>query len=61
MTLTESTPIDILEADARRVWPDMSRAGSLFVLHRGGDDFLYQWGASSVSRACAVRKLAGRI
>lgn len=61
MTLTESTPLDILEADARRLWPDMAQVGSLHVLYQAPGGFSYQWGGSCVSRECAVRKLDGRI
>lgn len=50
-------PLDILEDEARKAWPGGAERGSLYVLHAGGGDFIYQWGDVMVSRRDAAKKL----
>src|SRR5262245_31430857 len=40
----DTAPLEKLEAEARMIWPRGAESGSLYVLHAGGDDFIYQWG-----------------
>ncbi len=52
-----AAPLDVLETEARKIWPAGAERGSLYVLHAGGDDFIYQWGDAMVSRNEAARRL----
>jgi hypothetical protein len=45
-----TAPLEVMEAEARRVWPGISERGSLRVLARRDGDFIYEWGNATVSR-----------
>lgn len=44
-----ASPLELLEAEARKIWPQGAERGSLYVIKQG-DGFSYQWGNSEVSR-----------
>jgi hypothetical protein len=52
--------IEIMEAEARKVWPGMSERGSLRVLARRDGDCIYMWGDAEISRNEAARRALGR-
>jgi hypothetical protein len=70
--VVDTTALEVLEAEARKIWPNMAVAPSgLRVLHRvpynsvtaqfsDPPSFSYQWGDAEISRTEAALRAVGR-
>lgn len=54
----KASPLEILETEARKIWPSGAERGSLYVLARQDGSFVYEWGNSEVSRREAALRAA---
>lgn len=54
-----AAPLDVLETEARNIWPQGAQRGSLFVLWLGAPTarFSYQWGDCEIARSEAARRI----